>query len=685
MKVRIISLFAACLMVIGAQGQVDRSKQPQPGPAPKINLEKPISFEMDNGLEVMVVEDHTLPKVTTQLMIDNKPHSEAKPGTSTLLSMMLGTGTEKIGKDAYNEEIDFLGASINFGAESATANSLSKYFPRVLELMAAGALHPKFTQEEFDAQKAKLIESLKFDDKSVPSIASRLSGVLAYGANHPYGEFATPESVEKITLQDIKSYYNNYFVPKNAYLVVVGDITSNEVKKLVKNNFKKWEEATPPEASLPPVKPAQYTQIDFVDMPNAVQSEIRVQNTVDLQMSDEDYFPVLIANQILGGSFGSYLNMNLREKHGFTYGARSRVGTDKYASRFSASTSVRNAVTDSSVVEILKEIKRIRNEKVFTQDLNLAKNKYAGNFVLMLERPSTIADLALNIKTKDLDEDFYSNYLKNIQAVTQEDVMRVANKYFKTGNLQIIVAGKGSEILEGLENISFNGKTVPVFYFDKMGNKVDRPVFEKPIPEGVTVETVFNNYIDAIGGKEAVKAVNSIYILGETEMQGMTLNIAIKETNTKSATEVLLNGNSLQKEVFNGETGYRMAQGQKMEYTAEEIADKKDNGGLFPELTKTDATLEKIGKFNGEDAYVVKMDENTTAYYDTDTGLKIGTETTKENMGRTITQTTGFSNYKEVKGVKIPHTMTVSFGPQKQKLNVVEVKINEGVSDADFQ
>ncbi len=682
---KIISLFVASLFAVGVQAQVNRSVQPQSGPAPKINLEKPASFNLRNGLEVMVVENHTLPKVTAQMIIDNKPHSEAKPGTSALLSMMLGNGTEKIGKDAYNEEIDFLGASVDFGAESVRANSLSKYFPRVMELMADGALHPKFSQEEFDAQKNKLIEGLKFDDKSVASIASRLSGVLAYGANHPYGEFATPESVQKITLQDIKTFYQNYFVPENAYLVVVGDISQREVEKLVKDNFKSWKSATPPSANLPAVQPAQYTQVDFVDMPNAVQSEIRVQNTVDLKMSDEDYFPVLIADQILGGNFSSYLNMNLREKHGFTYGARSSVGTDKYASRFSASTSVRNAVTDSAVVETLKEIKRIRTEKVSTTDLNLAKNKYAGNFVLQLERPETIARFALNIKTKDLNDDFYLNYLKNIQAVTAEDVMRVANKYFKTDNLQVVVAGKGSEILEGLENIQFNGKTVPVFYYDKMGNNVEKPIFEKPIPTGVTAKTVFADYIEAIGGEKSVKGIKSIYVIGETEMQGMHINIIQKQTNTQSLKDVSMNGNSLSKDVFNGESGYRMGQGQKVAYTADEVADKKDDGGIFPELNLTGATLEKVGKFDGKDAYVIKMDDSTTAYYDTITGLKIGSTTVKEARGQTMSQTNSLEDYQEVGGVKFPFSRSTSFGPQKMEMTVTEVKINEGVSDADFE
>ncbi|HET8854791.1 MAG TPA: pitrilysin family protein, partial [Salinimicrobium sp.] len=307
MKIKILSLFILCLIATGVEAQIDRSVMPEPGPAPEINLEEPETFDLNNGMKVLVVEDHKLPVVTARLVIDNKPHSEVKPGTAALLSALLGTGTEEIAKDTYNEEIDFLGASVNFGAESAYASSLSKFFPRIFELMAAGALKPSFDQQEFEDQKKQLIESLKFNDKDVSAIASRMSDVLAFGTNHPYGEFATPESVESITLDDVKSFYNTYFAPENAYLVVIGDIDDDQVQDLTEKYFENWQAPAPVVSELPAVTPAEFAQIDFVNMPNAVQSELRVQNLIDLEMSDEDYFPLLVANQILGGSFGSYL------------------------------------------------------------------------------------------------------------------------------------------------------------------------------------------------------------------------------------------------------------------------------------------------------------------------------------------------------------------------------------------
>ncbi|SHI62494.1 Predicted Zn-dependent peptidase [Mesonia phycicola] len=675
-------------MVVGAQAQIDRSKQPEAGPAPKINLGSPKTYKLSNGLQIMVVENHKLPRVRASLIIDNKPHSEgSKVGVKSIYSAMMGNGTSSMTKDEYNERIDFLGANVGFGQESAFASSLSKFFPEVMELMADGLLNPKFTEEEFKDQKDRIMEGLKAEAKSASSIASNVSGKLAYGGSHPYGEFATEETVEAVTLADVKAYYNNYISPKNAYLVVVGDVEASDVKKLVKKYLGDWKESTPPGASLPGLPKVQYTQVNFIDVPNAVQSELRVQNTVNLKMADEDYFPVLVANQILGGGFGSYLNMNLREEHGYTYGARSYTGADKYASRFSASSSVRNAVTDSAVVEMLKEIDRIKVEKVSFEDLNNAKNKFAGDFVLKLESPSTIANYALSIKTNDLEKDFYETFLKKINAVTQEDILRVANKYFKTNAMQIVIAGKGSEIVENIENISYNGKTIPVFYFNKDGEKIEKPEYTKEIPEGTTVNTVYDAYIKAIGGKEAVEKVNTVAMTGSASVQGMNLSFNMKQTNDgKSAQLVSMNGMTLSKNIFDGKTGYQERQGQKINFTEEQIADAKASAGLFPELNPAaEAKLIAIEKVNGKDAYVVQSSEKTKDYYDTETGLKVQSSTSVSQAGQTMTNTTGFEDYKEVKGVKFPHVTKVSFGPQEVEIKMSEIKINEGVTDADFK
>src|SRR5690606_10220229 len=318
---------------------------------------------------------------------------------------------------------EFYGANVSLHIGGGYASSLKKYFPRVLELMAQGAIDPLFTQEEFDKEKDKQIEGLKAADKNVPAIAGRVRNVLAYGKNHPNGEFVTEETLKNISLADVKKHYGNFFSPNNAYLVIMGDIKFNEAKKLVEKYFKGWKKGNSPKIEYTDPKDVQYTQINFVDMPNAVQSEIALININKLKMTDKDYFAVLLANQILGGDFNSYLNMNLREAHGWTYGARSSIGATRYISTFRAASSVRNSVTDSAVVEFLKEIKRIRTEKVDEKMLADTKAGYIGQFVMDIEKPQTVARLALNSILYKLPDNFYQNYIANVNAVTTDDIL----------------------------------------------------------------------------------------------------------------------------------------------------------------------------------------------------------------------------------------------------------------------
>lgn len=668
--------------------QLDRSQMPKPGPAPSINLGEPETFTLKNGLKVLVVENNKLPRVTVQLLTDTPPKFEEKPGTSALLSSLMGTGTKNISKDEFNEEVDFLGANISYGSSSAFASSLSKFFPRVVELMADGLLNPVFTEEELEAERAKLIEGIKSNEKNTPAITSQVASALSYGKDHPYGQIENVESVESITLADIQKMYDENLSPDKTYMVVVGDISAKQVKKLVKKQFKKWKSKTLPESDLVTPKDAQFAQINVVDMPNAVQSQVTVQNLVDLKLSDEDYFPVLIMNDILGGSFGSYLNMNLREDKGWTYGARSSVGTSRYpmASRFSASSQVRNAVTDSTVVEMLKELDKIRTEDVDAQKLEDVKKSFAGTFVLRLENPGTVANYALNIELNDLPEDFYENYLKRINAVTIEDVKRVANKYIKPNNLRFVIGGKGADIANPLEKIDYQGKTLPVFYFDKEANQVEKPEFSKPIPDGVTLETVYASYIEAIGGAEKAEAVKNVVMLGNASIQGMTLTMEMKSTKDgKSVQEVKMGPNVMQRTVFNGETGYTMAQGQKMDYTEDQIEDAKKSAGIFPELSVPEgAVLKNIQDFDGQDAYVVQLSENVKEFYAVDSGLKLFTETKVEQAGQEFVTSVKYEDYQEVDGVKIPFKMINNIG-QEFVIEFTEIKLNQKLADKDFQ
>ena len=678
------SILLFILILTGIMQAQDR-KQPKPGNAPVVNIKKPQTFVLANGLKVMVVEDHKLPRVTYNLTLDNAPFAEGtKKGVDDLTSSLLGNGSKKITKDIFNEEIDFFGASINFSSHGASASALSKYADRILELMADGALNPNFTQVEFDKEKAKMLESLKIEEKSTPAIANRVVDVLAFGRTHPSGEYVSEESLKNITLEDVQTNYNNYFVPENAYLVIIGDVKYSKIKPFIEKLFGSWAKRNTPKLTYADPTNVGFTQINFVDVPNAVQSEISLINTVTLKMSDPDFFPAVIATNILGGDFNSYLNMNLREKHGWTYGASANIGADKYVSKLRSTSAVRNIVTDSAVVEFIKEIKRIRTEKVSEEVLKNVKAGYIGRFVMQVQKPQAVARYALNIETEKLPANFYENYIKAINSVTAEDVQIAANKYFLLDNTRIVIAGKASDVIPGLETLK-----IPIFYFDKYGNPLKKPVLKKEIPAGVTAKSVLENYIKVIGGEKAVSAVKTISMLGSTTIpqapQPLTFTNKV-DSKGKIMVEIAMGPMSLMKQVVNETGAYVVQQGQRKNLEGTDLAEMKASATPFEELQlskKEGLVLSGIETFNGSDAYGVKNGK-TTLYYDTKSGLKVAEAKTMEQSGKTMTQTTNYADYKEVKGVKIPFEIIQNVGFELD-IKMSEVKINEGVTDADFQ
>ncbi|PXV68828.1 putative Zn-dependent peptidase [Dysgonomonas alginatilytica] len=679
---KIIYIVVALVISLSLQAQIDRSVQPKPGPAPTINLGKPQTFTLLNGLKVLVVENHKLPRVTFSLSLDNPPSVEgAIKGVDNLTSSLMGNGTSKISKDEYNEQLDFYGASIGFSVHNIGGTTLSKYFPEVLTLASKGALGPLFTEEELESERAKLLDNIKVQEKSASAIAARVQDVLLYGRNHPKGEYLTEESINKITLADVNKYYQQYFVPENAYLVIVGDVQFDEVKKLVTENFSSWKKASAPKSVYTEPVNLTETKIGFVDVPNAVQSEISVNNIVNLKMTDPDYFAALLANYILGGASDGYLFMNLREGHGWTYGAYSSLSGDKHTSDFSASAAVRNAVTDSALVEMLNEIKRIRTTLPTEKELELAKAKYVGNFVMNAEKPTTIASFALRERTQSLPADFFENYIKNIDAVTLEQVQAAAKKYFSDDAARIVIAGKASDVLPGLERLG-----IPVEFFDKYGNPTTRPE-EKKVEEGVTVKDILAKYINAIGGEEALKAIKTLSYTSTASIQGQEITLLKKTTaDGKSLQMITGMGMTLLKTVYDGKTGFVEVQGQRKDMSAEDLADLKYSA-IFPELLMVQSsTIEVAGieNLNGADAYKL-VDGSISYYYDVNSGLKIAEGVKKEVApGQEVDQIGFYSDYREISGVKIPYKSTMNVGVEIE-LNVVDVKVNEGVSDTDFQ
>ena len=427
-------------------------------------------------------------------------------------------------------------------------------------------------------------------------------------------------------------------------------------------------------------------------MPNAIQSEVSFQNLIKMERNNPDYFSLLIANKILGGGPENRLEQQIRENKGYTYVARSSFGSSKYTkTRFRAYTSTRSEVTDSAVVEMLSEINKIRDVNVTKKELSDVKAKYFGDFVLATESPSTIASYTVQIETQNLDKDYYKNYLSNINNITIDDVNNASNKYFDLNNGQIVVTGKGSEIADKLENIVFDGRKFDVYYYDKYGNLVEKPVFNKEISSDLTAANILEKYITEIGGNEKLSAINTISIEANVTIPGAPFKpkatIIEKSPNLSSLVMSVEGMGTLMTQKFDGESGYMEQMGQKIPMEKEQIDNSKNKESLFDEIYLINSELEivSLSPLDGKDTYKIKVKENNFRYYDAESGLLIMTEEVTEQGGNSITSITKYSDYKEVDGILYAFKREILAGPQKIDFEIISVKFNEEILDEFFK
>ena len=694
LKMTIAKELIICLTIIFANSlsaQLDRSVVPESGPTPEIFFGKPQTFMLDNGLTVMVVENNKLPRASASLSFDNPLIFEGEiAGVSSILAEMIGNGTQSISKEDFIEEVDFMGASLNITGSGAFAGSLKRYFPRVLELMSLAVLEPLFTQEEFDNQKNLIKESLKTSEKDVSTAANRVQNFITYGANHPNGEFISQASLDKASFNDAIDFYNNFSSPNNAYLVILGDIEFEEIKLMVTDLFSSWESKEVVTSSFPEPKNPDETEVIFVDMPNGVQSVVTVINSIDFNKKEPDYFPALVATRILGGGGAGRLFNNLREDKGWTYGSYSSI-SESYKTKglVLAQAQVKNEVTDSAAVELLIELDKMRNKLVTDEELMSTKAKYTGNFVMSLENPATIASFARNIITQDLPEDYYNSFLENINNVTKEDVQNAAQTYFSPNKTRIFITGKGSEILEKIEGIEYNGKKLTVRYFDQYGSETPRPDYS--VSNDISAEGVINNYIKSIGGAEKLNSISSVEVKATANLQGTVLEMySLKNNQNQSLMTMTAMGMTLVKSVFNKYQGYNEVNGQRIPLTDEELEQAIINSALFSELNFDFEIIELVGTsiVNDEKAYEIKVTDNKSVFYSAETGLKLKEFESQEVEGNLITSEIFYNEYEEVDGILMPKEINqVSASipvPGGITFKSTSIKLNVKTSDSDF-
>jgi len=435
-------------MATFAQQGPDRTHPPQPGPPAPLRLPTIQKQKLSNGLPVWIVELHEVPVAQVNLVVLSGTANDppGKYGVASLTAAMLEEGAGSRSALEIADAVDYLGADLG----AATTSDLSAVRLHVpvarladaLPIMADVALRPTFQKDELDRQRQERLTSLLQGRDDPPTISSAAFARILYGKGHRYGtlQMGTAETIKTLTADDLRSFYASAFRPENAVLLAVGDITAARAMPLFEKNFGTWKASAPAATEkLPATDEPPARQVYLIDKPGAAQSQIRI-GRVGVPRSTADFFPIQVLNTILGGSFTSRLNNNLREVHGYTYGAASAFDMRGSAGPFYASAGVQTDKTADALKEFFIELNAIL-KPIPAEELARAKNYVSLRYPSAFETTGDISRRLEDALVYKLPDDYFAKYVQNIQSVTASDVQSVAQKYIKPDHLAVVVVG----------------------------------------------------------------------------------------------------------------------------------------------------------------------------------------------------------------------------------------------------
>jgi zinc protease len=439
-----------------SQPEMFRSQAPAPLPPRPISIPTPRETTLSNGLTLVVVEDKRLPLISYRLAfrIGGAFDPPDLPGLTDLLAGLLPEGTQSKTSKEIADEIARMGASLSAGATSdytiVGASALSQFNDPVLALLAEVTLEPSFPENEVALAKQNTKESLRQQRAQPSFLASEMVSRVMFG-DHPYSVVApTPESIDRSSRDEFVKFHRSKLVPNNAVLIVVGDVRYDQILKQAESLFSTWNRGEELVANFPapPVRTSRTAYL--VDRPGSAQSNIVIANSGIIRTSP-DYFPLMLMHTVLGANASSRLFMNLREDKGYTYGAYSTLDARRSAGSFRVTAEVRTPVTGDSLKEFFYELNRIDSEPVSQKELADAKSYLTGVFPIRLETQEGLTDQLVQIKMLNLPNDYLETYRDRVQAVTVEEIQRVAQKYVKPDEAALVVVGDGALVLDQMK------------------------------------------------------------------------------------------------------------------------------------------------------------------------------------------------------------------------------------------
>ncbi len=715
-----VALCALCLCGVvttaGAQTP-DPSSWPSEFP-PRPLAARPVNFPpyqmqlLPNGLRVIAVSHHEQPVVSMRLLVGagSSLDPKGKTGLAHLMASLLDQGTTTATASQLNDEIDFIGGGMGAGAGTDLSYLsmlvMKDSFERGLQMLSDMTRHPAFAQEEIARQRQQLVSSLQVSFEDPDFIANAVFDRLVYGF-HPYGlpQSGTPDTLASITRDDIVGFHQKYFWPNNAILAVVGDVEPEQAFASVRRIFGDWQRRDVGTTTFTE-PPTPTRRVVVVNKPDAVQTEVRVGN-IGIPRNHPDYMAVNLAIRILGGEGSNRLHQVLRTARGLTYGAQADFDTFKDGGDFEAETNTRTVATGEVLRLIVDEFWRLQRERVSERELADAKAYLTGSFPLTIETPNAIAMQILNVLFYGLPIDQLQTFRERVNAVTVDDIQRVARLYLKPDRLSVVLVGNAAEFVPQLQGIGFGSfETIDIQNLDLTAVDFKRPARRaaaaprfSPRPVAYAAQgavgrddakALLDKVIAAMGGLETLRGVKTI-----VAKQRIT-NLGPYATADGESTSYIEYPNKFRVEAktvqglmisgFDGTTAWTKDPRGTSEAPREMTAEAQSNldrdvirlllaghDGQMDVRSLPDGSLQFSGR--GMSPIVLSIDPSTS-------------RVTKESFaagrgGQALVDET-FSDYRAVNGVQMPFLAERRVGPMAVRRRVTDLRINEPIEPSLF-
>lgn len=678
--------YAVLCTPLAAQ-KVDLSKRPDPAPVREVPFPKYEEMTLKNGMKVLVIEDHEQPTILFRMQFTPGNVGDGnKAGLASLTANLLTKGAGKRSALDIAKTLDGIGASINsnVGGDAMTisASGIKKHMGTILDLYKDVLTNPTFPSDELEKLRAQTIEGVRYEKSQPDELVQALARKVIYGENHPYAQKESEASLQSITLDDVKAFHSTYFRPNNAYLAIVGDITSKEVRPLLEQAFATWTKAPVPKVTVPDIKPMPMG-VYFIERPASVQSAFVVTGAAEPR-NHPDYEKISLAADVIGSGFGGRLFRTLRETYSYTYTPFGFVTSAKTANRFVAGADVRNDVTDSAIIVTQRELKTLTQEAPSEESLNRLKRYTVGSFLMSFEHTEVLATLLQQANLYEIPVKRIKEFPKTIMNITPKQVQAMAAKYMNPDKLPVVVVGS-PDVLSKIEKFG-------TVYHYNLDIEPERVVATETV--SISADDLIAKHIKAIGGKNAIDNLKSLKTSAKVTLKAGPQSIggtavSLHKTPGMMTRNVDLTVMKQQSWVNQGKAWEAMNGMPPEEKTGKELEDELYNAYIVPL-----AALKELGyttKIKGKkgDLYMLGITSHSgdekTVYIDANTMLVTKIESTADTPQGAMPVVEEYKDYTNVGGVQLPRSITTTMAGGAMVIQMENsFEANPSVSDSEF-